>query len=269
VWVAVSVPFIAAYGGFLRDVSATWVNDPESAYGLLVPLIVGYLVWLRRGQLAQVEHTSWLRGLALVIASCCLQTIASLSGSLVLSGLAFVASVMGMVGFLYGRQILSVLAAPLVLLILMVPLPSYVTGELSWYLQSRASTVSSVLLRTIGVPVYQDGNLLKLPSYVLEVKQACSGSRSIFALLAVALLLGLGAGQRWWVRLLLVLAAPLLALGANTIRIVGTGVIAWQWNTLAANESLHEGWGIFAFLISVLGLLGLQRLLGWVTKEYA
>src|ERR1700730_11078651 len=100
--VAVSALFIADYGGFLRDVCLAWVNDPESAYGLLVPFIVGYLVWLRRGRLAQVERASCLGGLALVVAGCCLQTIASVSGSLVLSGLAFVMSVSGIVGFLCG-----------------------------------------------------------------------------------------------------------------------------------------------------------------------
>ena len=38
--------------------------------------------------------------------------------------------------------------------------------------------------------LYQEGNLLNLPNYVLEVREACSGSRSIFALIALALILG-------------------------------------------------------------------------------
>jgi exosortase len=152
---------------------------------------------------------------------------------------------------------------------LMIPLPAYVAGELSWHLQGLASTISSTTLRLLGTPVLQEGNLLKLPNYVLEVQQACSGSRSLFALIALALLLGLSATRKWWIRVLLVAIAPALAVGANIVRIVGTGLIARRWGALAAEESLHMVWGILVFVIAVLGLLGFQRLLRWATNEYA
>jgi exosortase len=176
---------------------------------------------------------------------------------------------LGAILYLLGKNSAKIAGAPVSLLILMIPLPAYVTGELSWHLQGLASTVSSMFLRLLGTPVLQDGNLLKLPNYVLEVKQACSGSRSLFALITLALVLGLSASRRWWIQVLLVVIAPLLAVGANIIRIVGTGLIARRWGGLAADESLHMIWGILVFVIAVGGLLGFLRFLRWATNEYA
>ena len=177
------------------------------------------------------------------------------------SGIALVLTLLGLVGYLWGKQLLARVAGPLGILVLMVPLPSYAVGEISWYLQSAASTASGAILGLMGVPVYQDGNLLKLPNYVLEVKQACSGSHSIFALLALSCALALSMSPKSWLRVFVIIAAPILAFSANVIRIVGTGLIAREWGNLAANESLHEVWGIAVFLIAVLGLLGLRNLL--------
>jgi exosortase len=268
-WILLLVALLLPYGAFLKTLLAVWFSDPEASYGTLIPALAAYLLWARRDRLKQQKKTYWLVGFGIVLVSCVLQIVASVNGTILLSGLAFAATLIGMVGFLWGRQCSRIVLGPLMLLVIMVPLPSYAAGELSWHLQAGASTVSSGILRLLGVPVYQDGNLLALANYVLEVKQACSGSRSIFALLAVALVLGLNAERKWWIRVLLVVAAPVLAIGANVLRIVGTGLIARRWGNLAANESLHTVWGILVFVMAVVGLLAIERALQWATNEYA
>jgi exosortase len=268
-WLLLLIALLLPYAAFLKTLLGVWFSDPEASYGILIPALVAYLLWARRDRLKQQEKSYWLLGLGIVLVSCVLQIVASLNGTILLSGLAFAATLIGVVGFLWGRQCLRIVLGPLMLLIIMVPLPSYAAGELSWHLQAGASTVSSWILRLLGVPVYQDGNLLALANYVLEVKQACSGSRSIFALLALALVLGLNAERKWWIRALLVAAAPVLAIGANVVRIVGTGLIARRWGNLAANESLHTVWGILVFVMAVAGLLAIERALQWAKNEYA
>jgi exosortase len=268
-WILAGLSVFLPFGYFLRTLVATWLHDPEFSYGILIPVIVAFLIWRRRERLEKEEKTGWPKGLWIVAAGCGLQVLGSLSGSFLLAGIALTATIMGITGFLWGLKSLRIVAGPLALLILMVPLPSYMVGGLSWYLQAAASTISAATLGFLGVPVYQDGNLLRLSNYVLEVKQACSGSRSIFALLALACVLGVSSERKLWIRILLVAAAPFLAVGANVVRIVGTGLIAWQWGDLAANESLHATWGILVFVIAVLGLLGFQRILQWTTHEHA
>lgn len=268
-WVGLALALCLMYGAFLKSLWGVWWKDPEFSYGVLIPPIVTYLVWLRRGQGSEARKTGWGPAVLLVIVGCTLQVVASFSGTLLLSGISLAITLMGSVGFIWDREYLGIMAPPIGLLILMVPVPSYFAGDLAWCLQVAASTISSVFLEILGVPVHHDGNLLVLPNYVLEVKEACSGSRSLFALLALALVIGLSVERKWWIRILLVVAAPVLSIGANIVRIVGTGLIAYKWGNLAANESLHSAWGILVFVIAVTGLLAFQRLLRWVSNEYA
>jgi len=251
-----------AFATFFRELLHAWLNDENYSFGILIPSLVAYLIWARRARIRSEEPSAWSRGLVLVAFGCGLQVLASRTGTMIESGIALVLVILGCVAYLWGKRRMIVIAGPLALLMLMVPLPSYAVGELSWYLQSTASTASAAILGALGVPVFQDGNLLKLPHYVLEVKEACSGSHSIFALLALAFAIGLGRGSKYWIRVLLIVVAPLLALSANIIRIVGTGMIAIEWGNLAASTSLHETWGIVVFLIAVMGLVGINNFFG-------
>ena len=268
-WLGLAVALLLPFGSFLAILWRSWLNDPEFSYGILIPPITAYLLWNRRADLEQEKKPGQSSGLALVLAGCGLQIVGSLSGTLIVSGLALVLTISGIVLYLWGVRCLRIALVPLLLLVLMVPVPSYAVGQVSWKLQAGASAVSSIVLRFLDVPVFQDGNLLTLPNYVLEVKQACSGSRSVFALLVLALTLGLSVERKWWVRILLLAAAPVLAVAANVTRIVGTGLIARHWGSLAANESLHTMWGIFVFVIAAGGLLAFQRLLRWTNNESA
>jgi len=268
-WIALGVALILPFGAFLTGLAKAWLHDPEFSFGILIPILVGYLLWMRREQLRSQVSSGRASGLALAFVGCGLQVLSGMSGSLLVSGAALVVTILGTILYLWGPTSLRIAGAPVALLILMIPLPTYAVGELSWHLQGRASTISTAILRFLGIPVLQDGNLLKLPNFVLEVKQACSGSRSLFALIALALVLGLSATRKWWIRGLLVGIAPVLAVGANIVRIVGTGLIARRWGALAADESLHLAWGILVFVIAVLGLLGFQRFLRWATNECA
>jgi exosortase len=250
-----------SFASFFHILYQNWIHNEQFSYGLLIPPIAAFLIWKRKDKLNTAFLSWWTPGFLVAGIGCGLQILASRSGTLLLSGIAFVAMLVGITAFLWGLGILKICAGPLALLILMVPLPSYAVGQVTWYLQSMASTVSANILERLGVPVFQDGNLLRLPNYVLEVKQACSGSNSILSLIALALVIGLHREEKCWKRVILVLVAPVLAIAANVIRIVGTGLIARQWGNLAANESLHTGWGVAVFLLGVLGLLGIHNLL--------
>jgi len=256
----IAVLALLCFGAFFWALFENWLHNEQLSYGLLIPPIVGYLIWKRKSRFGAASCSWWSPGFVIAGIGCALQILATRNGTLLLSGIAFILTLIGMTSFLWGLGILKICAGPLALLILMVPLPSYVAGQVTWRLQSMASSLSGGILELVGVPVVQDGNLLRLPNYVLEVKQACSGSNSVLSLVALAFVIGLSSGGRWWGRTALVVAAPVLAIGANVIRIVGTGLIARQWGNLAGNESLHAAWGLAAFFTGVLGLLGINGL---------
>jgi exosortase len=263
--------FLLSFTPFMKVLAETWISDTEFSYGMLIPVIVVYLIWRRRDEfeLKGAPRIPSFLSFVLVVAGCALQIVASLNGTLLISGAAFSVTLIGIFGFLCGRHCLKVLAMPLSFLVLMVPLPSYVLGTIGWNLQMKASSISSAILEFVGVPVYQEGVLLRLPNYALEVKQACSGLRSIFALLTLALVIGLVTEKKWRARILLIVITPILALGANIVRIVTTGFLAWHFGGLALDEWLHTILGIGVFLATVLALLGFQKILRWATNLYA
>lgn len=257
------------FGAFFEAVYRTWVSDTEFAYGILIPPTVGFLIYRRAADLRKIPHDPWEPALAIVAAGCVFQVLASLSGTLLFSGLSIAIILIGISGYLWARKFMLTVAPPLLFLTLMVPLPSYLIGMAGWKLQLQASSISARLLEALGVPVYQEGVLLRFPHYSLEVKEACSGLRSIFALLTLAVIIGIFGEKKWGPRLLLVVMTPLIALAANTVRIVCTGLLTVRFGELALGEFVHTSLGIGIFLGTVLSLLGLQKILKWLTRTYA
>jgi exosortase len=257
------LPYLSFFGQFFK----VWTEDVEFSYGILIPPIVAYLLWLRRERIRSSREGSWITGLAVTTLGCVLLVLAHLTGNLLLCSLAFAVSAAGLVGSISGRDRMRVVAAPLLVLTLAAPIPSYVLGQLSWQLKVSATAASSAVLRLAGIPVYQDGNRLKLANYVMEIREACSGTRSVFALFALAIVLGITSEKRWWKRLMLIALAPALAVFGNVIRIVGTGLIAAHDGQLAANESLHAAWGVVVFFVAVSLLFGFQRIMKWEKSE--
>lgn len=268
-WIVLGVLALLSFGSSLKELFDAWLHNEEFSYGILIPPLTAYLIWARRESLQSSESVPSNGGLLITLMGCALLVESRWSRTLLLSGIAFVITSIGVTAFVWGKRRLKIVAGPLALLVLMVPLPSYMVGALSWRLQSAASTVSAGVLSLLGVPVYQDGNILKLSNYALEVKQACSGSRSIFALLALACVLSLGTKRKLWVRVVPILFAPVLATGGNIVRIVGTGLIASQWGNTAANESLHTAWSVCVFIAAVVGLFGIHQLVGRATWKNA
>lgn len=257
------------FAPFLRVVVNHWLHDAIFSHGMLIPLISAYLIWQKRAELAGLRVEPWSPGLGLVVLGCILNVMGTLSGILLVSGMGLSAVLIGITGFLWGKEPARKLAAPLAFLVFMVPWPSYTMASLTWRLQSIASSMAASILSSFGIVIYQDGNLLVLPNYILEVKEACSGTRSFFGLMALGGVMGMQREGHWVSCILLIAAAPPMALMANLVRIVGTGVAARWFGSAAGEEALHTVWGILVFLLAVAGLFTTQRILRWVIKTFA
>jgi exosortase len=168
----------------------------------------------------------------------------------------------GCVLFLFGRDCLRVLAFPLAFLLLMIPLPAIVLNDLTLPLQLFASHTGELALRAAGVPVLRDGNVIELVGMRLDVAEACSGIRSLFALLTFAVTLGqFGNSSRLRVAALALATIP-VAVVINGARIAGTGLTAHVWGSAAATGVLHTLSGTVAFGAAMLVLLAVERVAG-------
>jgi exosortase len=164
---------------------------------------------------------------------------------------------MGLVVFTNGWKQLRHWWLPASLVILSIPLPSVVISSLALPLQLKASEWGAALLAWRSVPVRLAGNVILLPGRSLFVTEACSGLRSLTALLAVSLV----AGGLWlrtsWARLLLLVLAIPMAMAINSVRIFLTGFLVYFVSPEWGEGLMHysEGWALF-----LIGLVGVAAI---------
>jgi exosortase len=259
-WGLMATAMAVAYGPLLAGLAAQWFADDQYSHGVLVVPLSSWFAWRRRAALAAAPRrpTSW--GFAVVACGLLLLSAGTLGAELFLARISLVSVIAGSVLALLGMPSLRVLAFPIAFLLLMIPLPAIVFNELTVPLQLLASSVGESILRLADVPVFREGNILELARVRLEVADACSGIRSLFSLLAVALVLGEMRDVPRIARAALALMTMPVAIAANALRVAVTGVAAQAIGPAAAEGFLHSlsGWLVFMFAIGVL--LGIQRL---------
>lgn len=152
---------------------------------------------------------------------------------------------------------------PLGLMVFAIPMGAL--DAVGFHLRVVVIATTEVLVNAIGVDVVRNGTQLFSPDggYQYDVAAACSGVRSLMALLALSALVGYlglrGNGRRAGVFLL---ALPLTVVG-NVVRITGI-VLAGEWLGQGAGEFIHEWAGFVVFLI-VLG--GVQLAVNWLAQR--
>jgi exosortase len=244
---------IGCYAPILYRLTLQWSNDPDMGHGFFVPLVVGFIVWQRRGELAGIEMRPNWWGLVVVLFGAVQMMLGTLGVELFTSRVAFVVTVIGSVWFLGGTELLKKLVFPLALLFLMVPIPAVVYNQLTFRLQLLASRLADGSLELLSVPVVREGNILELPNMNLQVVEACSGIRSLLTLTFLSLVYGYLFEKRLWVRVALFMSTVPIAILANGSRIAATGILS-QIKPDLAEGFFHESTGWILFLIS-LGLL--------------
>src|SRR5262249_21846020 len=154
---------------------------------------------------------------------------------------------------------LRTLAFPLVFLLFALPLPGSITRPLQVRLQDATTSMADAALPALGIPVERAGYVLQLPSGDLGVVEACSGVRSVTAIVAVAALVAYlrGFGIVRGV-IFVLLSLPVVAL-ANAVRVILNGALQ-EWVGTWVNEgATHEALGVGALLLALWGVLVISK----------
>jgi len=245
-----------------------WVSDSNYSHGFLVPVFSAFVLWNQRSRLTAGKSQPSTWGLLILILGTGLLVIGILGAELFLQRFSLLVWIAGLVVFFFGWQHFRAVLFPWAFLILMLPIPAIVFSRISMPLQILASKMAATFLPFVGVPVLREGNIINLPAMPLEVAEACSGIRSLFSLVTIALIYGFVAEKRRWVRILLALASVPVAVLANSLRIVGTGMIAEYWNSSKAEGFFHIISGWIVFVMCVVLLFSLHWLIGtWRRRE--
>jgi len=232
-----------------------WWNNPEAGHGLLLAPLALWLAW-RSGLREDAAPAPGL-GLLVLAGAVLLRAMSGLAAELFTMRVSMVLALAGLVVFAWGvRQLIS-WWLPFALLALSIPLPEIVTSALALPLQFRASAMGAWLLELRHVPVALSGNIILLPGRQLFVTEACSGLRSLTALLALGVLVG-GLWLRYPIsRIVLILAAIPVAIVINAIRVFLTGFLVYYVSPELGEGFLHlsEGWLMFVVAFAILGAI--------------
>ena len=160
----------------------------------------------------------------------------------------------GLIIYFCGWRFFRSVLFPWGVLFLMIPLPAIVFNQIALPLQFEASRLASGMLALVGVPVLREGNVIQLPSITLDVAEACSGLRSLASLITLAVIYGYLIERRIWRRVLLILVAVPIAIVANAVRIMGSGILGQYWDPDKAEGFFHlfSGWLIFGISCSLV-----------------
>ncbi len=235
------------FASSLGDLYAIWSAQPEYSYGFLIPVLFVFLVWRERDRVRGLSFTGSWYGLPLIAAGLCLQLVGELSTMPTISHYALLLVFYGLVLTLAGTEIFRRLLMPLLILVFMVPLPPFLSGQLSLQLQMVSTQLGVAVVRAAGISVFVQGNVIDLGNYQLEVAEACSGLRYLYPLMTLAFLVAYTFRGPLWKRAIVFLSSMPIAILMNSLRIGIIGITVDRWGTQMAEGVLHEleGWVIF------------------------
>ena len=190
-----------------------------------------------------------------------------LGAELFLSRVSLLLVIAGLIVLFAGWKFFRALLFPWAFLIFMIPIPAIIFNQITFPLQFLASRVASAVLPLAGVPVLREGNVIMLPDMALEVAEACSGIRSLLSLATLAIIYGYLLEPRKMIRVLLAVAAVPVAVAANSLRIVGTGLLVQYWDPDKAEGFFHAFSGWLIFVVSLAMLFILHHLLRLLWRE--
>lgn len=268
-WAVVAVLLIAIYHRIAYKLVVDWYNLPDYSHGFLVPFFAAFLVWDKRFALRAIPIRQSWAGVPVIALGLAIAIFGVYGAELFLSRTSFVILLAGLIWTFFGGAMLRELRLPLAVLLLAIPFPAIIFNQITFPLQLLASQVASSVLPMLGVPVLREGNVIQLPTMRLEVAEACSGIRSLMSLFTLSVFYGYflerTPGRRWF----LALASIPIAVVANSVRIIGTGLCVQYWDPSKAVGFFHEFSGWVMFVISLTSLYLLHRAMRLVLPKGA
>lgn len=247
--------FLLLFAETLRSLAIDWWTLPDAGHGLLLAPLAIWLAW--RDGLDPASRPAHWSGLAILCGAVLLRYVGGLAAEFFSMRLSVIMTVGGLVVFYRGWRQVVKWWLPFALLLFSIPLPAVLINAIALPLQFRASKLGAAMLAWRAVPVLVDGNVIRIPGQQLFVTEACSGLRSLTALLALGVLAG-----GLWLRTplsrlgLFAMAIP-VAIGVNGVRVFLTGFLVYFVDPALGAGFMHlsEGWLMFLVAFGLLALL--------------
>src|ERR1041385_6342578 len=272
---AIAVALAFVYFAVLMKLTNDWWHDENYSHGLLIPFVVAFMLWQERKHLGEARREPWIwiggGGISL---SLFMLWAGTAGAELFVQRISLVLMLVSVIVYFFGARILQLLAVPLFLFALSIPIPQIIFNRVAFPLQLFASRCAVSAMWFLNIPVLRQGNVIEMmPRGASEPKrlavvEACSGIRSLMTLITLAVIYayftkprvaqsGGSDGHRrvrtmlssvtFWRSLVLIISAVPIAILTNAVRVSGTGVLAHYYGTRVADGFFHSfsGWVVY------------------------
>ena len=232
-----------------------WWGDPNSGHGLLLAPLSLWLAW--KSGVSPKAKPQPVLGLLMLLAAVVARYAADLAAELFVMRCSMLLAAGGLVVFTAGIRQLLHWWLPFTLLTLSIPIPEVILNTIALPLQFNASKIGAALLRMRDIPIRLSGNVIQMPGQQLFVAEACSGLRSLTALLSLGVLLGALFLRAWPLRILLIALTIPIAIIINGVRIFATGFLVYFVSPEMGAGFMHtsEGMVMFGGAFLITGLI--------------
>jgi exosortase len=251
----IAVALLWSFWPTLVHLFGEWVHDPQYSHGLLVPAFSGVLLWVRRDRFPVRATPAPMAGLALLAIGSAARVFSGFMYVDWLESASLLPCILGVILTFGGWPTLRWAAAPVLFLIFMIPMPYRTTIWLGFPLQQLATTASTYVLQTLGQPAIAEGNTIWIRDFQLSIVKACSGLSMLVTFVTFATAVCLVVDKPISDKLLILLSAIPIALVANIIRIVVTGLMFLHVSEERAQTVFHDaaGWIMMPLALAFLG----------------
>ena len=244
---ALTILAVFAYREIIQWIYSRYISaDSYYSHGFIIPFVVLFLIWQKKKLLICLPQQQSNIGIGLI--------------SLFLL-------IIGLVLFLFGKEITKTIWFPLLLLIFMFPMPMAFINLISFPLKIIAAKGGVYLASLVGIPIYREGFNISIPAGRLLVGNPCSGLRSLISFMALGSIFAYLTNLTRTRKLILFSLSIPIALMSNLIR-VSILVLTSHYMGLAAaapDTLIHNGSGILIFIFGLLLMQLSAKVLEWRT----
>jgi len=249
--------------GWMFNVYSSPMQDEQ--HGMLIPFIVLILIWWKRRELVEQPLGMWWPGLGLVVAGLLLHLIGFVTEQPRLSVIGFFTGLYGLMGLAWGPRWLKAIFFPYFLVAFCVPIGE-LAAQITMPLRILVATIVATIAQLGLAPdVMREGTQLfdAQHTFDYEVAAACSGIRSLVAMLALTTIYGFMSFKPMWKRLVMIGAAVPLAILGNVVRLCFTIMVAELFGQ-DAGKAVETKFGFITFAVAIGCVFFLGR---WLEKS--
>ncbi|WP_420853351.1 exosortase A [Sphingomonas panacisoli] len=236
------------------DLAALYWTNTTFGHCLFIAPVIGWLVWIRRGELAELTPKSWAPGLALVATGGFAWLLGDAGTVSFARHLGLVMMLQGAVLTLLGPNVARGMLFPLAYALFLVPFGDFLEPPL----QTITVWITMHLLHLVGVPATVDGVLITAGGKYFEVAEACSGSKFVIAMVAYGVLVANLCYRTWPRRLGFMAMALVVPVLANGLRAFGTiyAAVLTSVEQATGYDHIVFGWVFFGLVMAAVLAIG-------------